>query len=171
MTEGPPVAAWQPGEPLYQHPHYRPSGDGNYVRELFGLIYDEQTAVRVFLNNGPAWQVRCLHCLVGWGPEEGPRCWVCNKRSPTYEEALERSEAMKSMACTVAFRGGPRDGDCIRVEGARSHRDIVVPVGYSTAFYASAEEKPTASLPTARYTLSHFNYDTNYWIATYKGAS
>lgn len=60
--------AWNPGDPLYDHPYLRGEGEGNCVRPMFQLVEDYPP------------YARCKPCDVVWsGPEP---CWVCGEDRP-----------------------------------------------------------------------------------------
>jgi hypothetical protein len=172
VTEGTLAPAWEPGEPLYPHPAARPSGDGNYIRELFQEMCDEEVAVRAFLKGSYGlgnWTVRCEACLVSWAPDEGPRCWVCGKHAAHFDEALDEAERLRTQTDSAVLRGGPRDRDMLVVQPGTP--EILVPEQESLSrFYVSAEEVPSlaAELRTTRYVRSNFNYSSRYWVYTHK---
>lgn len=105
-----PAPEWEPGDPLHRHPRERDYGEGNYVREMFQVLADEETAEHTLLGAG--WIAACPHCLVGWGAiDGGPDCWVCGKPAPNYTLAYEREQVRrKEYLNWAALRGGPLDG-------------------------------------------------------------
>jgi hypothetical protein len=109
---------WEPGVPLYPRPTERNHGDGCYIRHLFDLVSDEETAEWHMLHSPVVVEVVCTHCLVGWPPDEGPNCWVCDKPADNYDMALEADVAARELyGATAAYlRGGPAVGNVYSVE-------------------------------------------------------
>lgn len=101
---------WAPGDPLYAHPANRDYGEGNYVRNLFDLHRDEETAELTLLHGN--WQAACPYCLVGWGAvDEGPDCWMCGKPAANYAAALEHEHYRREAYLNWAYlKGGPLHG-------------------------------------------------------------
>lgn len=170
MTLGTPAppAPWEPGEPLYSHPHHRGPNEGNYIRELFSLQSDEAYAVRVLLKDAD-WRARCPTCLVYWSPDVGPRCWVCGKPSPTYQDSMARAEWVREVSVDrpALLCGGPRDDAPLDLPGAPPR--VLVPVVADLRTIWLPDDAPTeATVQTATYIRDRFDYGARRWLYTYK---
>lgn len=74
------VSTWQPGEPLHQHPWYRPEGDTQTVRHMID-VHDDAAHTWDWFQRSMA---HCERCQVAWRmerPNHTPAppltCWMC----------------------------------------------------------------------------------------------
>lgn len=162
-----PGSDWEPGVPLYPHPHVRGRDDGNYVRELFQLIDEDNIIVRRFCDD--YWlqnttEVRCVQCLVAWAPSAGPNCWMCGEPGANYDAARKYLNDEKGRN-TSRLVGGPRDGEYVPMHGHESPT-LVFPVPDTWPIHEATE--PGATVQTITYVRDHYDTVTHRWVYTYQ---
>ena len=161
-----PGSDWEPGVPLYPHPHVRDRDDGNYVRELFQLLDEDGLIVRRFRDD--YWllnttEVRCIPCLVAWAPSAGPNCWMCGEPGANYAAASKYlDDEMRRNG--VRLVGGPRDGEYLsmHLEGDQ----VVFPVEMPPRAFTTAPAEATVT-----YRRDHYDTVTHRWVYTYQEES
>jgi hypothetical protein len=75
-------------------------------------VSDEEAAVFHMLRSPVVVEAVCVHCLVGWPPDEGPNCWVCDKPADNYTKACDADALAKELYKDKGYlRGGPAAGN------------------------------------------------------------